>query len=386
MNFGIKTEDLTVLLQDGFTKRFALFYLNQAKEDYKSGLWPEEQIKWAHSHGFLADKIAAYDLNDDNVDKYLSDYDYYRLWPLNNPYRIWINDKLTLKYILPDNLFGAYLPKYYYYTEERGCLYCLDCDQRKYAMDSYGLLSLLKDKKKLAMKLVNGTASQNFYKLSFENNDICINSIPCCETDFLRFIEMHPHYCITEYLEPHPEMARIHDKIHTLRLMVINEHGNDPRIVHGYLRFGTNEHGEANHCNHSADCKANYDFCARINVENGVFGDSVLAYQNKIIHQDFHPDTKAKASGIIPGWENVKKQILNMSRYLFQAEYCGFDVGITVDGFKIMEINSHQGIGFLQLFDSLYDIPFSKQYFTERISKLNSMSLEGKTARNGILR
>lgn len=386
LKFGNKSTDLEKMLKEGYTRRFANFYLNLAAKDYEKKAYSDDVIKWAHSHGFLADKIAAYKLNDDNVQDFLSDYDYYKLWPLNNPYRIWINDKLTLKYILPDNLFGKYLPKYYFYTEDRGVIRLLDCDKARYSGDVDGVKTLLRDVKVLAMKLVNGTASNNFYKLSYQDGALNVNSSPVTEAQFDDFIKNHKYYVITEYLIPHKELYEIFDKIHTLRLMVINPHGEDPYIAHGYLRFGTSRHGEANHSNQADECKANYDFVTQVDVETGAYGNSVLAYYDKIIPTPLHPDTKVKAAGVLPFWDLIKTQILSMSNYLFEAEYCGFDVGITDDGFKIMEINSHQGIGFLQIFRSLYATPSTERYFKDRLAEIDGLSAEDKQKRNGILR
>lgn len=373
------------MLKNGFTRRFALYYKSLAEEDYKKGLWPEEQIYWAHSRGFLADKIAAYKLNDTNYLDYLSDYDYYRLWPLNNPYRIWINDKLTLKYILPGNLFGKYLPEYYFYIEERGIMKLLDCQDDQYQNNVSGIIKLLKHKKKLAMKLVNGTCSNNFFKLSWNDNSIYVNAVPYTPEEFRCFINDHLHYLITEYLIPSNTMRLIHDKIHTLRLMVINEHGNDPRIVHGYLRFGTNQHGEANFLNKSSDCKASFDFYVNVNIETGQFGDALKVYPDKIIPTPNHPDTGVLAAGIIPNWEELVTKVLEISRYLFQVEYSGFDIGITEDGFKIMEINSHQEIR-LQFFRSLYEDEYTCAYFKNRIAAIDAMTMDEKQLRANIQR
>lgn len=52
-----------------------------------------------------------YDINDINYMNFLSEYDYYR---------IWINDKLTLKYMLDGTEYSGIMPKYYYYTSMDG--------------------------------------------------------------------------------------------------------------------------------------------------------------------------------------------------------------------------------------------------------------------------
>src|SRR5699024_11144514 len=67
---------------------------------------------WAYRRGFLSKSIKQYKLNEDNYFKYMPDLTYYKLHPINGKYGKWIDDKLTMKYIL--NPFNEYLPKYYF--------------------------------------------------------------------------------------------------------------------------------------------------------------------------------------------------------------------------------------------------------------------------------
>ena len=74
----------------------------------------------------MAESVAAYGLRENKIADYLSDYDYYRIWPLNSWNRIWINDKLTLKYMLADTEYSDFMPKYYYYMTPKGLKKLLD--------------------------------------------------------------------------------------------------------------------------------------------------------------------------------------------------------------------------------------------------------------------
>ena len=367
----------------GFTKRFAKFFQNLAEKDYEVGYLPVEQIEWAHTHGFLADRIPSYHLTEKNCDLYLSDYDYYRLWPLNNPYRIWINDKLTLKYILPAERFSKVLPEYYYYIEERGVIPLMDWHG---LVGVDGVVSLLKTKKVLAMKPVNGTESNDFYKLSEVNGSLFVNEKLMSEGDFCNFLNSKMHYIITEYLIPGKEFKRIHEKIHTLRLLVLNDTGVSPSIVGGYLRFSTDGHGEANHLRSSLDCQANFDFYTQINIDTGEYGNSILLYHDKVVPHPKHPDTNVLVEGVIPKYEELKGKVLETASYLFQAEWMGFDIGLTDDGFKIMEINSHAGIQMPQVTKPFWINERLSPYLRKRLKILDELSAEEKLLRAEIPR
>src|SRR5699024_196046 len=71
-----------------------------------------KQKIWAYKRGFLSSRILDYGINNDNFQSYLSDIDYYKMFPMNGKYAYWINDKLTTKYILEE--YGEYLPDYFY--------------------------------------------------------------------------------------------------------------------------------------------------------------------------------------------------------------------------------------------------------------------------------
>lgn len=109
------------MLRAGFSKKMADYLHGLWKQEKESGLWAEEDLEWAHARGFLAESAVAYNLKEaEHIEDYLSDYEYYRIWPLNSWERIWINDKLTLKYMLAGTKYDRYMPKYFYYkTEDR---------------------------------------------------------------------------------------------------------------------------------------------------------------------------------------------------------------------------------------------------------------------------
>ena len=57
-----------------------------------------------------------------------------------------------------------------------------------------------------------------------------------------------------------------------------------------------------------------------------------------------HPDTGVKIEGIVPNWDYMCKGVVNICKFMPELEYLGFDIAITDDGFKIIEINIHQDL------------------------------------------
>ena len=92
--YSVNLEDL---LQDGFSHKFATYYLSLVEKEMNNPYYDTEYVKWAHENGFLAENAYAYNLTPENMHLYLSDYEYYKAWPINNWTRLWVDDKMTLK-------------------------------------------------------------------------------------------------------------------------------------------------------------------------------------------------------------------------------------------------------------------------------------------------
>ena len=105
------TNNMDDLLARGFARRMGKEYLDTLAWEGQSPLFDKDQLAWAHAHGFFAETVACLGITDENADDYLTDYDYFRVWPLNSWQRVWINDKLTLKYMFSGTDYDRYLPK-----------------------------------------------------------------------------------------------------------------------------------------------------------------------------------------------------------------------------------------------------------------------------------
>lgn len=74
--------ELESLLADGFVERFARFYLKFINAGNRSSVYDPAYVKWVHESGFQAEYAYAYGLTD--YENYLSDYDFYKVWPHNS--------------------------------------------------------------------------------------------------------------------------------------------------------------------------------------------------------------------------------------------------------------------------------------------------------------
>lgn len=372
------------LLKDGFSKKFADFYLNAVINEKKSNCFDCEYTEWAHSHGFLAECAYSYSLDSNNVNDYLSDYDYYKIWPLNGWTRIWVNDKLTLKMMLAGSEYGDIMPKYYYYSTPSGLKALVDNPYQKGKVEEF--LQLLADVKEFACKPCNGTTAIGFVKMAFENGVYFINEKEVSKKEVADFIASHPNYVFTEYIHPSEQFCKYSDHIHTLRIVTLNVQGNNPQITGGYLRLPNKNNGEANYTVLDGTNTNKFNLFVELNAEKGEYGNAKKTFINRIESVERHPDTNEIIEGAIPNYDNLKQTILGIAQRFNTLEWLGFDIGVTNNGFKCMEINTHPGIKYMQIFRSLYADDITRDYFMRKIHEIDALSVEEKLIRNKIAR
>ena len=310
------------------------------REDMRDKYTTAEEKKWAHERGFLSYHIKQYGLTDENWRSCLSDRDYKWLRPLNNEYRKLLWDKVTLRYCL--DKYRQYLPEYYYHIVPRNgkmeLLKMPDCPEglpRSFA----GLLALLREKKLLAMKPTVGSHGIGFYKLCFDGNAYTVNGEKKTESEMLDFFSaLDDYYNTSEYIVMHRDLRRIYSEVAcTVRIMVINRRGFDPVIENAYFRIGTKSTG-------FTDNIGSGGVFAYVDEKTGFFHDAEVIKEHIITPCPVHPDTGERIEGMLPHWGEVLSVIPELCRYISPLEYLGFDVVITDEGFKILEINTHQDL------------------------------------------
>ena len=372
------------MLKEGFTAKMADYWLSCIElEKKQSGIYDSKYMRWAHENGFLVAHAYAYNLNDDNKNYYLSDYDYYKMWPINNWTRIWINDKLTLKYVMNNALFSNYMPRYYYYSvPNKGICSLMDNPNIK---GEQGFLDLLRTEGAFACKPNNGTESRGFFKLEYSNGSFSINGTEVEKEDIIHFIDTHPNYLYTEYLYPDTFFSGYSTLVHTLRIMLVKEYAKPPVIAGIYLRLPVGENHAANY-NYSYGQDGSFNLYVFPDIETGHFDCGYKVYANHVEKTFSHPQTGKELNGILPNFKLLKDFVCMLSKYLGSLEFMGLDMAATPSGYKLMEINSHPGISNHQIMMPFFKNSYLKGYFESKIDTIDNLSDKEKLQRIGIIR
>jgi len=185
----------------------------------------EEEKQWAMERGFFPGRIKLYGLTEENYQNYLPDYYYFMMHPLNHHFKIWINDKLSLKYTLNSNGCQSSMPEYYLYVEnDDNYTYLMDAPA-DVPKDKDFIFNLLKKKGILAMKPNSGTSGgRGFIKLELRDDQLFENNRPIDMDRYNEIIGDMRNYIVTEYVTQHKELAKIWGKSEcTLRVIMLKE-------------------------------------------------------------------------------------------------------------------------------------------------------------------
>lgn len=298
------------------------------------------QKLWCWRHGFLSFRIQQYGLTKENYKDFLSDYQYHWLNRINNDYQIWINDKTTTRYVMEPK--KEFLAKYYYdilKMNGKTCIKALQDIPEGFGASFDEIFRLLRREKLLALKPSSGTHGDGFYRMEYADGKYLINGNEMSELEITDMIcGFKSIYIITEYLFMHRELRKIYpNSVNTIRVAVINQTGYEPKIMQTYMRIGSSKSGYTDNVGYGG-------ICAKIDIPTGRYYCPQQIHEHKFTPCPIHPDTGVKIEGIVPNWDYMCKGVVDICKFMPELEYLGFDIAITDDGFKIIEINIHQDL------------------------------------------
>jgi hypothetical protein len=355
-----------ILRARGYSAYFSPLLADEIWRDLTSGAnLGFKRRSWGYRHGFIGDSVSYFGLTPENYRDYLPDFHYYKLHPMNGAWSKWIDDKLTFRYILAP--FAAYLPKYYFHLGCGEVHRLMDCPVGL-AADTAGIFDLLRREKRLAVKLVAGTGGEGFCKLESQAGGILINDKPVSTGEFDRFVSDHGNHIVTEYVVAHTTLRKIFPHTaNSVRIWTMHEPGQDPAVGGAFMRFGTAKSGPVDNVSAGG-------LSCSVGVNDGVIFNPRREERMRTFEISVHPDTGAPIQGVVPHWEMVKAKILQICAYVPQLCYLAFDLVITEDGFKILEINSHQSPK-VQLHQPFLKDPSCRHFF-QRALKAKGIKID----------
>ena len=339
----------------GMDKKWVKMFVKKLSDDEKAFPTDDKTKRWALEKGFYPGRVELYGLTEENYKNYLPDFNYFMIHPINHHFRIWVNDKLTLKYVLNSNNCEDTMPEYYLYVENNGTYTYLMDAPTDIAKDENFILNLLKQKGTLAVKPNSGTSGgRGFMKLEYKNGEIYENNKRIDPAEFNCIVSQLKNHIVTEYAYQHKDIARIWPESEcTLRVIMVKVPSKDKyaklewKCIVSYARFGTSVSGGASNLS-SGGIGIGFDF------NTGKFKDFGIRYRRFCPDGNWqckeHPDTHVVwKDSSLPNWSFVKNKILTVCDHIASLDYLGFDVIITPNGLKFCEINTHPAADYEQV-------------------------------------
>lgn len=191
----------------GMDRKICGVMLRELREDLDGFSVGADKAEWALSKGFSPGRIPLYGLADSNWRDFMPDYAYYMMHPLNGWQRIWVNDKLTLKYALDAGGLSELMPRYFLYVQPDGrYTYLMDAPDDM-PRDSHFLRRLLEREGTLAMKPNNGYGGHGFLKIELSDSGLLVNNDPKDESYLDELVPDLGNYLVTSYAHQHPALA-----------------------------------------------------------------------------------------------------------------------------------------------------------------------------------
>lgn len=142
------------------------------------------------------------------------------------------------------------------------------------------------------------------------------------------------------------EIAMINpSSVNTVRVYSLLKRNGETEILGVMLRVGR----KGSHVDNWGSGGVGYNF----DIESGVcVGYGRDKKNNPYI---FHPDTNIKMVGYqLVDFDQLKRQVVEMSKKVPEARFVGWDIAITPDGYELVEMNCPGGHDFLQAFGEPY--------------------------------
>lgn len=272
-----------------------------------------------HKKGFTVGDWILLRMTEENYKYFLNSRDYYSIHPINGWYSDWIDNKLTLKYILNGTSLSDNMPEYYYLIDETGAVKPLiDCQIEKEQFDTEDIAELLQKKGVLALKLSKGSLGRGFYKLEYSpdtRGGYLVNDVEYNLEEFKCFLNGLKDYLVTEYLRPHTDLAKFSpNTANSLRYVACRVDGK-LRLFKSFIRLGTKKSGQVENFN-SGGVLCYID-------ESGHFSNGyvITNFETKSVELiSKMVDSDLELTGNIPLWDEINNCVAKNRSYFSHDE------------------------------------------------------------------
>ncbi|ELY44545.1 hypothetical protein C495_11609 [Natronorubrum sulfidifaciens JCM 14089] len=323
---------------------------------------------WLWRRGFLSQSDAVYDLEESTYESYVSDYQrYVRTKRINGTWSVALSNKLLFHRVLQPfderrmTVYGMLRDGTYHSVDSRtphrevtdGGAASAPAEGRhepasETANAAQRVVSRLEDEGRLVLKWAHGGGGNNVFLCTDTDDGYRVNDDHYTGAEFRSLVAGLEEYLVCAFVEQGSfATARYPETPNTLRIITMyDDVENEPFIAAAIHRIGTTESAPLDNFTQGG-------LSASIDLETGELGPGAQpSTDGRVEWHTTHPDTGTPVDGeLIPGWERIRAQLLEMADACSFVPYIGWDVIVTgSDGeFRVIEANSYPGLKSIQV-------------------------------------
>jgi hypothetical protein len=302
--------------------------------------------------GFTADQYIRFNLKENNIKDYISEFERKKSRDINGAYYKILDNKYV---------FGELICKYIRvpvtYAHSR---YGKVCGLGGSNIDNDSVFSFIKQKGCVVIKPVTSGDGQGVSMISYDGKNWFIDNRQTEEEHLSTFLKGYESAIISEFMEQSAFSKSLFPKsTNTIRIITSRTTDGEYEILAAVQRIG-------NEISAPTDNLSRGGIVAQIDMDTGVLGMATQFHtvsENKQIFFDKHPDTGEPIKGKqIPRWDELKRTVLETASKLYYLSYIAWDILLLDDGFCVIEGNASSGLNLFQVWGGQRNGPIGQAY------------------------
>lgn len=305
----------------------------RVRRRHKVPLWTRMRM---NLKGFTSDQYIMFDLERNNPDEYITEFERWKTRDVNGRYRLVLDDKLLFEQVFRPHV---HVPKSHAWIRQ-GRIH----DLQGRILGEEEVLALLRKEQQLILKpVIRAGGGKGVSLLSYQQGQIHQDGAPLDAMAFQSIVKRSDDYILTEVLNQHAYAKEIFpDAVNTIRLVSVYDDAEGKVILTNAVhRIGVPASAPVDNASRGA-------LVATVDLDSGILGKARSYWDSTLL--SFHPSTGKPIEGVaVPGWEALKEEVRRVASLFPYIPFISWDLVVTPTGYAIVEINASTDMSLLQL-------------------------------------
>lgn len=310
------------------------------------------KVKWA-LRGFSINEYIWYGLEHNDYKDYISEFERLESRDINGDFKFILDNKLVF-----EEIYGKYarVPKNYAMISD-GEVYAL----HDTPVDNERFAQFLLTAGRTILKWTDRGGGAGTYLIEGKDGVLTINGKVASPEEIKKLRKRKGEAMLCEYVEQSAFSALLYPHTtNTMRIVCAKERGaREYRIISAVQRVGCESSIPVDNISYGG-------MTCGIDLETGELSHAIAklgAMDRRMKPYTHHPDTGEQIAGkTIPGWEQLKRDIISLTEKTPYLNFVAWDVLLTEGGFCIIEGNASSGCGMFQMEHGVRNGPLGDLY------------------------